>query len=138
MNPVEYRVAAGVEATALASRVELASGRERREQLVSMRVQTLGVLIPLGGSRTLALRYSGGHAAGDRCPPSILEDGGQSQDLAGTHGRLRVMGPQISVLCEQRKSQIDEILRVYVKFLPDLIPEIFPLARARLQSRRRV
>jgi hypothetical protein len=103
VDPVEHRVAASVETTALTGRVELAPGRERREQLVSVRVQALGVLIPLRGTGALALRHHpGGHATGDRRPPSVLEDGGQSEDLAGAHRRLRVMGSQVSVLCDSK------------------------------------
>lgn len=76
VNPVEDRVAAGVETTALTGRVELASGRERREQLMPVRVQALGVLIPLRRSRTFAFRDHPGCASGDRSPTSVLENGG--------------------------------------------------------------
>lgn len=99
MNSIKHRVAAGVKATALTDRVELASGRERRKQLVPMRVQTLSVLIPLRGSRGFAFRDRSRHATGYRGPTRVLEDGGQPQDLAGAHRRLRIMGSQVSILC---------------------------------------
>lgn len=104
VNPVEHRVAAGVEAAALTRRVKFASGRERREQLVPMRVQALGVLIPLRGSRAFALGDHAGRGSGDRGPTSVLKHGGQSQDLTGPHRRFRIMCAQVSIFCDRNST----------------------------------
>lgn len=85
MNLVEHRVAAGVDAAVLADRVELAPGRQRREDLSSVKIDALRVLVFLG--------TTAGNAEGDRAaPPGVLEDRHEPQDLAGADRRLRVMG----------------------------------------------
>lgn len=121
MDPVEHGVAAGVEAAALTGRVELASGRERREELVSMRVQALGVLIPLRGPRALALRGPAdrsGHATGDGSATGVLEDRGQPQDFTCAHRRLRVVGSQVAVFCDRNRPGDDvNYARATISFL---------------------
>lgn len=113
VDPVEHRVAAGVEAAALTGRVELASGRERREELVSVRVQALSVLISLRGPRAFALRDPAdrsGYATGDRSATGVLEDRGQPQDFACAHRRLRVVGSQVAVLCDRNRRKGRRVL----------------------------
>lgn len=117
MNSIKHRVAAGVEAAALTDRVKLASGRKRREQFVSMRVQALSVLISLRGSRGFAFRDHSRYATGYRGPTCVLEDGGQPQDFAGTHRRLCVVGSQVSIFCDRNRSKINVPLsQTLVKF----------------------
>lgn len=90
MNLVEHRVASGVDAS-LTDRVEFAPRRQRGEHLPSMKIDALRVLILLGTS----IR----NAEGDRAAsPRVLEDRYEPQYLTSSDRRLRVMGPQISVL----------------------------------------
>lgn len=101
MNPVEDCVASGVEAAALAGRVELPSRGKGREQFVAVGVQALGVLVSFRRPRTLALRRAAhhpGNAARHGRPPRVLEHCGQSEHLPRPHRRFRVVGPQVAVL----------------------------------------
>lgn len=96
MDLVEHRVATGVDAPVLIDRVELASGSERGEHLASVKIDTLGVLILLG--------TAAGDPERDRATSSgVLENRHEPQYLAGSNRRLRVMGPQISVLWKETR-----------------------------------
>ena len=101
MNPVEHRVASGVEASALTRRVELAPGGKRGEQLVAVRIQALRVLVSFRRPWTLTLRRAAndtGNTAGNRCPPRVLENRGQPQNLPGSYRRFCIVSPQVTVL----------------------------------------
>lgn len=109
VNLVEHRVTSSFDVSTLADRVELAPGRQWGEHLSSVKVDALRVLV--------FLETSAGNAEGDRATPScILKDRYEPQYLAGSDRRLRVMGPQISVLWKTRTQITAATLFAYSKY----------------------
>ena len=106
MNPVQYSIATGIQATALTSRVEFTSRRERCKQFVSLRIKTLSILIPLWCPWIFpflrSARHTGntGRHRGSSC---ILENRSQSQHLTSSYSSLRVVSPKIAIFCKTKK-----------------------------------